>query len=113
VKKEIADMWVQALRSGEYRQGRGRLKREDGAMCCLGVLCDLVPSEVGKWNRLAFEMAGDQNEAHLPKSARDWAGMCSQAGMVNHIKVQLTKLNDDGATFSEIADIIEKHWEEL
>ncbi len=39
--------WMQALRSGKYTQGKGRLKRtkKDGThtYCCLGVLRDLYP----------------------------------------------------------------------
>lgn len=37
VKKE----WIAALRSGDYRQGRGQLRSEDNSFCCLGVLCNL------------------------------------------------------------------------
>lgn len=35
--------WVDALRSGEYVQGRGVLcKADTGAMCCLGVAADVL-----------------------------------------------------------------------
>lgn len=34
--------WVTALRSGEYRQGKGFLRNSDDEYCCLGVLCDLA-----------------------------------------------------------------------
>lgn len=36
---EIKDEWLMALRSGEYIQGRSRLKNYEGRYCCLGVLC--------------------------------------------------------------------------
>lgn len=42
--------WVEALTSGEYRQGTRALKKWVGSeerYCCLGVLCDL--SGLGKW----------------------------------------------------------------
>lgn len=41
MKKEIADLWVAALRSGKYKQGRTTLKNRDSEFCCLGVLCDI------------------------------------------------------------------------
>ena len=34
-------IWLDALRSGEYEQGRDRLRIED-TFCCLGVACDLI-----------------------------------------------------------------------
>jgi hypothetical protein len=43
---ELGRRWVAALRSGDYRQGRGRLKRTRNggtkvSYCCLGVLREL------------------------------------------------------------------------
>ena len=36
--KELKTLWVEALRSGKYKQGRGRLfSPEWGTYCCLGV----------------------------------------------------------------------------
>ena len=40
MNKDIKTLWVAALRSGDYEQAQGVLKR-DGGFCCLGVLCDL------------------------------------------------------------------------
>jgi hypothetical protein len=54
VNAEVKQQWLDALRSGEYEQTRGRLRRgmpldpedlDDGynaGYCCLGVLCDLA-----------------------------------------------------------------------
>lgn len=44
MKKELAREWVEALRSGEYRQLSGQLGRRDcdgTSYCCLGVLSTL------------------------------------------------------------------------
>lgn len=41
MKKKIAKMWADALRSGDYKQGIGRLRNEHNHFCCLGVLCNL------------------------------------------------------------------------
>jgi hypothetical protein len=47
--KDIVLKWIEALRSGKYPQGHGALRSSDG-YCCLGVLCDVLPSEVGSWS---------------------------------------------------------------
>lgn len=57
---EVKTKWIESLRSGEYKQGRGRLRGElngEVKYCCLGVVCDIL--NVGKWNSLSeFEYAG-------------------------------------------------------
>lgn len=42
MKKEIADKWVAALRSGNYKQTTGMLNRNNESFCCLGVLCEIA-----------------------------------------------------------------------
>jgi hypothetical protein len=80
--------WVKALRSGEYRQGRGEFEGARG-FCCLGVLCKVaneptVIDAVGNW---AFP------EKHLPKN-ETWV---------------LAGMNDSGASFYQIATYIEQN----
>ena len=41
MKKNIMKRWVSALRSGEFKQGKGALEAK-GKHCCLGVLCELA-----------------------------------------------------------------------
>ena len=41
---ELKKKWVAALRSGQYQQGKGYLKK-DGRYCCLGVLCSVLGVE--------------------------------------------------------------------
>lgn len=47
--KDIKEKWVNALRSGEYKQAHRSLRvvQPDGgyAHCCLGVLMELTPEE--------------------------------------------------------------------
>lgn len=124
MNSEIKKLWCEKLRSNEYEQGKGSLRQEGNeenggyTFCCLGVLCDLSRSKSeikGEWYETEFntkdtivlEFAG-----LLPYSVAKWAGvqeyyvhqptntpMCQQS--------TLAKLNDDGATFSRIADYIE------
>lgn len=42
MNSEIKQLWIDALRSGEYKQGVGVLHGRSNSFCCLGVLCDVV-----------------------------------------------------------------------
>lgn len=50
-KKQLTNRkkWVDALRSGKFKQGKGNLKA-DNKFCCQGVACELFKDDVsGKW----------------------------------------------------------------
>ena len=98
--EQIKKQWVEALRSGRYKQGREYLRTElsDGSYnyCCLGVLCDI--KEVRIWNSLypGYHDNGLPNFTILDKVKLDFYTAQKLAGM-----------NDSGASFEEIADWIE------
>jgi hypothetical protein len=102
---EIKQQWVVALRSGQYKQGRGKLRRqtpEGDRYCCLGVLCDLLAAD--KWTVYDGEeyFAIDGFVAFPPKELR------ARAGFDGKIENQLVMLNDaEGYGFHQIADWIE------
>ncbi len=87
MKLATRQKWVDALRSGQYKQGKGCL-REDGRYCCLGVLAEIE-------GLLDADGAVDDNKALLP---RDILPLFEQR--------ILATMNDDGATFIELADKI-------
>lgn len=107
---EIKAKWVEALRSGEYKQARIRLRTADG-FCCLGVLCDLHARETkGEWVERRASFFYDGQRVFLPQKVADWAGLAGLdpvvlAGGRSH---HLSKLNDVGTPFSAIADYIER-----
>ena len=113
MKTEIADKWIAALLSGEYKQAKGKLYDGEG-YCCLGVLCKVLGGEF-------IEEEGDikcEGESEiLPLSIKEKAGMSSLSGEygigVECNDAQLTRDNDDGKTFKEIAAIIDEHRDEL
>ena len=41
----LIDKWINALESGEYKQGKHNLRTNDDTFCCLGVLCDIAVKE--------------------------------------------------------------------
>lgn len=97
--------WVEALRSGKYKQGKFALHRIDQKdFCCLGVLCEVL---------------------EVPKRAQDKTGtirMEYQFGdfwlshsvpedlLKSQVTDKLVDMNDSGSkSFTEIADWIEKN----
>jgi len=111
MKKEIADRWVKALRSGRYKQARGHLAGPDG-FCCLGVLCTVLRAKVDKTReQWVFE---DVATAVLPRKVQKKAGMKTLTGAVSSIYIELSQENDlKGSSFKQIAEIIEQNWEQL
>jgi hypothetical protein len=100
---EIKRKWVEALRSGEYRQSRSLLRRGN-AFCCLGVLCDLVANQVdGEWRHNDFVLGDSQVFGMPPEEVRTFAGMTRDAENF------VANMNDGGKSFAEIADYIERH----
>jgi hypothetical protein len=94
---EIKAKWVEALRSGEYRQARRRLRLDDSAgpsYCCLGVLCELA------------------GVAYIPAFSYLPDPVAESAGVIRGVQMTLADLNDGSPidrphTFAQIADYIE------
>lgn len=114
MKKEIADLWVKALRSGEFQQGKESLCH-DGAYCCLGVLCELASKEgVVRREELGDGVVQFGGGGDFPgREVVRWADLDSPTGRLNGHKALFALNDDEGWTFAEIADHIETHWEQL
>ena len=128
MKKEIADKWVETLRSGEYKQIKGKLASiERTKHCCLGVLCELAIKDgvdvkvdvrhEAEDGEDTFYLEYDKETGHPPDSVRKWAGMGSSSGRLYRPTFEedtsLASLNDRNWSFKQIADVIEKHWEDF
>lgn len=111
VDAELKSRWLAALRSGEYKQGRGALRVGD-KYCCLGVLCNLydsscwVESEQAKSSEqppLYVYMLDEHGDvAFLPDTV-------AIAASLFKVQAELTERNDNGETFAQIADFIEEN----
>ena len=126
---QLKAKWVEALRSGEFKQAQGMLHdTKTDSYCCLGVLCKVVGAE---WGVFEKEVEGDDGyylatRDHVPVKDGELLGdtdseelepsVCRKFGIPN--QSILMKLNDgkgkEGApdyerpkTFPEIADYIE------
>lgn len=94
----IKAKWLEALRSGEYRQGEGTFV-DEGKHCCLGVLCEVV------------------GKPPMLKGAKGYGFSNYEAidGVLERSPASLLERMNDGVgryrkrTFPEIADWIEEH----
>lgn len=100
--QEVKAKWIAALRSGDYMQGTGELKSQDGRFCCLGVLEDIEPSvrkdgpHRGVLHSMTWERLGGTNRFVCPPTV-----LCQTV---------LSEMNDQGRSFAEIADFIEANY---
>lgn len=100
---EIKKLWLEALRSGLYQQGRGALRPTTSTFCCLGVLCDLFSqANAVPWKFVNGLWLFLRQPGHLPNPVRAWAGIGPIA-----LTVPAARKNDDGATFEQIAEFLE------
>lgn len=105
MNKRIKTKWLKALRSGEYQQGKDAL-REGDKFCCLGVLCDLHNKKYNHYWEYDQYLAED---VALPIEVIKWSGLEDCNPQVNSkFGDTLSQANDDGASFKQIANIIEK-----
>lgn len=96
--------WTEALRSGEFAQGRHQLSRK-GTHCCLGVAC-----EVALRHGVIDEY--DPSAGKLPEPVQRWLGLRSTEGTftLDHgsTKYSLIRMNDGSrSTFETIANMID------
>lgn len=100
---EIKGKWVEALRSGKYQQGQGKLCTRDCKYCCLGVLCEVLGYKTDPDPHRPFHTYQGQSGL-LPHDARMRSEVTSKEEGL------LIDLNDtDQRDFDFIATWIETH----
>lgn len=135
MKTEIREEWIRRLRSGDYKQGQGRLTAvlNDGTTehCCWGVLCEMGV-EAGVVKPLAMNTGGGlkysayvaygerMREGLPPVEVLEWSEMLQgyvesdYLPIKNRInnRVTLSEVNDSGTSFNQIADLIDYFYKE-
>ncbi|MCA2570675.1 hypothetical protein [Microcystis sp. M42BS1] len=117
MNKKIKKRWVEALRSGKYKQGKNVLRDVDNNFCCLGVLCNLhaqVHPESAKEETNPNHYMG--KFSFLPKEVALWAEFTDEEWEETLIGVDvgtpegsLSLLNDAGYNFKRIAKVIDRY----
>lgn len=105
----VKEQWVAALKSGEFKQGRGLLKarKPDGVHhCCLGVLCEIL--EVS-------ETTVEEDEIIISRFGADvWDSMAPDVVLKDihlghEIAIELARMNDSHLSFGHIARWIDNN----
>lgn len=106
--QEVKARWVEALRSGKYKQGQGSLHNDEDEFCCLGVLCEIqnVPSKRFDEYSEAYEYTFSELETKYVSETQIPDGYCEISPETMKALIQLN--DDDEETFYEIADYIEE-----
>ena len=105
MKRAIKQKWIAALRGGLFKQGKGRLRNGENECCCLGVLCDIVDPKGWSNFKAEFNEYDYRNRWSYPPPV-----FLNHVGLTDVQIGELGKLNDDeGRSFIEIADYIEKN----
>lgn len=102
--KEFAEKWVTALRSGEYKQTKGRLCNGNSHYCCLGIaglVLGIIQSRlILKANKKLSSLAFGVPVPFVHKAGEP------------DLQAELIQLNDyKDKSFPEIADWIEQNVE--
>jgi len=93
--EDFKKLWIEALRSGKYKQGVGGLLSSDNERyCCLG-----VAAHVGKVDINYFY-------SYIPD---DCPGVPEELSNDFDLQKKLADMNDGGASFHKIADWIEEN----
>lgn len=96
---ELKAKWIEALRSGKYKQTR-QILRDGNGHCCLGVLCEVAGIPIAENGR---RPVGSENYDPI----WDAIGIDAEKRDGNHPAHELAPMNDTGETFPVIADWIE------
>lgn len=86
--KENIQKWVDALRSGKYKQTQNQLKTTDG-YCCLGVYCEI--------NHRVINADDTQND-----KLYKWMRREIETNLVSIV----INMNDQGVSFDDIANYV-------
>lgn len=106
LNKALKQKWLRALRSGRYKQAPNALKK-DGAYCCLGVLANVAGCKwkAGPDGGLQPILKGKSIGSGEDKEMYLRPDFC---GIRRRKQDKLANMNDEGKSFREIADAIER-----
>lgn len=113
MKAELKQKWVDALRSGKYKQCESNLHSRELGFCCLGVLAETFGPEWVGGETFGARMVPVLNGRVLSAGGIERAARSGElsAAFLNEVGVSCAKtlmnMNDTGKSFAEIADYIE------
>ena len=122
MKKDKAMQLVEVLRLGTYKQGQNTLVDENDCFCVMGVVCNESETDLEWWQEFDGEWLIGRDSYQLPKKIQKEYGFHSPAGSRvdgNELVIggqgyeSLMDANDNGVSFEDLADYIEKNYKYL
>ena len=107
MNKEVKKRWLEALRSGKFKQAQGFLhlfdKSRHHTYCCLGVLCKTEGLQASKNTcSVGYSFEGEESCTGIPSK------FLEKIGLQQYNESTLINMNDgDKLNFTEIANWIE------
>lgn len=121
--KEFKPVWVEALRSGGYKQGDGQLVNSKDRFCCLGVAANLLIQSGCELQWFQDEDSGDW-EFGKPNGSSSGEVLTPVKGLPQWLRRKLeyyppnagkpvqnilAEMNDNGVKFKQIAKWIDEN----
>ena len=113
---------VEVLRSGTYKQGQNTLVDENDCFCVMGVVCNESETDLEWWQEFDGEWLIGRDSYQLPKKIQKEYGFFCSGGSRrdgNELVIggqgyeSLMDANDNGVSFEDLADYIEKNYKYL
>ena len=106
MNNEVKARWIQALKSGNFQQGKNSLHYEN-KFCCLGVLCELAVEN----NVSSYERSVDSSYTYYDGGSTTPAARVLNWAELESITVEtLIRMNDSYEnSFETIANYIEEN----
>ncbi len=108
MNRDAIQKWIDALRSGDYKQCKDQLKI-GARFCVLGVLCDLHAKETGEEWKQVIDGQEYQYQSYMeepPPLVELWIGK-EFMKKLNSQEIDIMCCNDSGMSFEDLADLIE------
>lgn len=111
LNKNVAKIWVKALRSGDFEQTTGSLcrrtnKEGEYSHCCLGVLCEVLIDKIPlvRTKDLAYRFKNKKSSGTIDSKLQSFIGLSDD------LHSTLISMNDThNKSFKQIARYIETH----
>lgn len=101
--RSLRKKWLDALRSGKYKQGSGTLYNPDTkAFCCLGVL-----EHQAMDGQVEADLGGRNTHFEGVPSEQFYANYGMESFHCSPLEADLIRMNDTGESFEAIADKIQ------
>ena len=101
-------LWEDAIKSGNYKKGRGLLRDISDNYCCLGIACELFDNGSARFNErtLRWHYGRGNHSALATRKTIKALGLLSNLGGSGSGGKSLSTINDESDTFDPVLEAI-------